>query len=149
MIQTVIEWGTEISWSFLVLPPFFIWFIAGMLIVSFGPEINKKRSNKKITWKKVLYESLKNALKVRWQLFFTAINLTFLSLVLLVLGVIQKGLLPGLPEEIVDVLGLAIIWLLFVGKCKSIYQDTSSRRFKSSIKYLYRGISNPFSWESL
>lgn len=96
----------------------------------------------------MLYEGLKNALKDRWQLFFTAINLTILNLVLLVLEVIQDGLLPRLPEEIVELPGLAIIALFFIGKGKNIYQDTSSRGFKSSIKYIYRGISNPFSsWE--
>lgn len=147
MIETVIRWWASVNWVLVFLPPFLIWLIGEMILLVIAPSVQRRSENK--SWVEMLLEAWERIRKYKWRLIFTAINLTALSVIFLILGVILEENLPALPEEVIDLPEIIFLALLFFSKAKNIHEDTSSKLLKNSLKYLYRGFSNPFtSWES-
>lgn len=144
MIDITIKWITEVNWFILVIPPFFIWCLAGAFLIGFVPEIKKRESAGGKAWKEILRSGLVKPLKYKWELFFTTLHLWILNILFLILGVVINELQIGFSESLFDVLMLVSLLILLFGKCKNINQSISSSSFIGGFRYIYRGFSNPF-----
>lgn len=144
MIEIALDFIAENEPWLLIFPPFLIWFISGAIIVGFIPAIKKTKGKKSKKWQQILFEGLKRFYSYKWEILFSAINLTFLTLFWSIFNSWLAQMLPYLPEVLILGFSFYLLLIYFLGKVTSISSRQPKKSILKSLRYLYGGFTSPF-----
>ena len=143
MFDALIRQIAEFNWFLLVIPPLVIWSISGYFLIGFLSALKQENDRDNKCVKKLLLLGLRKTSENMWALIFTTIHLTILTIILFTFAGVIRGIFPNIPENIVDSIVLIMLTTVFFGKYKKI-RNSHPTSFFSSLKFLYKGFSNPF-----
>ncbi|MFP4136520.1 MAG: hypothetical protein ACLFTO_05780 [Candidatus Acetothermia bacterium] len=142
MISYFFNWTLDVNWLVLTFPPFFIWFLASVALIGFITRPKKFSKEKEL--RVILLIGIKRLVRYGWEVLFTSIGLTILTLALHFILLLVNQTLPTVPEFFISTVGFLMIFLIYLGKIKNIATKPPSYSFLNSLKYIYGGFSNPF-----
>ena len=141
MYLNLLNLSREFSWLTLVLPPFLIWVLASFGLLGYFalPKNYSREDNRKI-----FFSAIREAVRYGWEVFFTSIGLTALTIAFHFLLLLVHRTLPAVPEFVISTAGFSMIFLIYLGKVSNIVTRPPSHSILDSLKYVYGGFSNPF-----
>ena len=142
MIKIVLNYfKTGQLWWFLPIP-FLLWSAGGVGFL--GPIVEKIKKEKQFSnWTQTATKGVKRSLQYIWEILFSALGLTFLTLIWSILNTWVEKQLPEIPFLIVYNVTFLVLLFYFFGKIKYIAEHKKLSSLREGFKLTFFGFTSP------
>lgn len=142
MIKIVLNYFKTGQVWWLLPISFLLWSAGGVGFL--GPIVEKIKKEKQFSnWTQTATKGVKRSLQYIWEILFSALGLTFLTLIWSILNTWVEKQLPEILSIIVYQVSFLVLLFYFFGKMKYIAEHEHLTSLKESFKLTFLGFTSP------